>query len=106
MRISKGYARAGVKIMKVQPLRDNVLIQVEKKEEKEKTDSGIYLPETAASNDEKPQIGKVIAIGESEDIRVKKGDSVIFSRYAGTDVEIEGVTHLVVKNEDILAIVE
>lgn len=92
--------------MKVQPLRDNVLIDPETKEEKEKTDSGIYLPETAASNEEKPQMGSVAEVGESEDIKVKKGDRVIFSRYAGTDVEVDGSSYLIIKNEDILAVVQ
>lgn len=92
--------------MKVQPLRDNVLIKIEEKEEKDKTDSGIYLPDTAASNSERPQIGKIIAVGESDKVKVKKGDRVIYSKFAGNEVDVEGERFLIVKNEDILAVIE
>lgn len=92
--------------MKVQPLRDNVLIKIEEKEEKDKTDSGIYLPDTAASNNERPQIGKIIAVGESDEVKVRKGDRVIYSKFAGNEVDVEGERFLIVKNEDILAVIE
>ncbi len=87
---------------KVKPLGDNVLIKPEKNDKKTKT--GIYLPETAS--EEQPQEGKVVAIGESKEIKVKKGQEVIFKKYAGTEVKIDDEDYLIVKNEDILAVVE
>jgi len=91
-----------MKSVKVKPLGDNVLIQPEKANKK--TESGIFLPESAS--EERPQQGKVIEIGESEEIKVKKNQKVIFKRYSGTEVKIEGEEFLIVKNEDVLAIVE
>jgi chaperonin GroES len=91
--------------MKVQPLRDNVLIKIEEQEEKDKTDSGIYLPDSASSSQDRPQIGKIIAVGEGEDIKVKEGDRVIYSKFAGNEVDVEDEKLLIVKNEDILAII-
>lgn len=88
----------------IKPLGENVLIMIEKAEEKKKTDSGIFLPESASK--EKPQIGKVVAVGESEKIKVKKNQKVIYSKYSGTEVSVDGEEMLIVKNEDILAIVE
>jgi len=85
----------------IQPLGDNVLIQPMKQEQK--TESGIFLPETASK--ERSQQGKVVAIGESEDILVKKGQTVIFKEYSETKVEYEGKEYLLVKAEDILAII-
>jgi len=87
---------------KIRPLGENVLIEPEKQEKK--TDSGIFLPETASK--EKPQQGKVVAAGDGENVAVKKGQKVIYNRYAGTEVELEGKEYLVVKMEDIVAIVE
>jgi len=78
-----------------------VLIKIEK-EEKKKTDSGIFLPESAS--EEKSQTGKVIAVGDSDKIKVKKGQKVIFKEFSGTEIE-EG-KYLMVKSEDILAVVE
>jgi len=92
--------------MNIQPLKDNVLIIPEKKEEKTKTEAGIFLPENSVEENEKPQIGKVAAIGDSEKIKVKKGQRVIYSKYAGTEVLMDGETYLLVKNEDILAVIE
>ena len=87
---------------KVVPLGDNVLIKPIKTGEK--TESGIYLPETASQ--EKPQEGKVLAVGDSDKIKVKKGQTIIYSRYSGTEVTIDGEEHLIVKSGDILAVVE
>jgi chaperonin GroES len=87
---------------KIKPLGDNVL--VEPLESKKKTAQGIYLPET--SSEETPQEGKVIAVGVSEKIKVKKGQIVIYRRYSGTDIEIGGQKYFILKNEDILAVVE
>ena len=78
-----------------------MLIKIEK-EEKKKTDSGIFLPESAS--EEKSQTGKVIAVGDSDKIKVKKGQKVIFKEFSGTEIE-EG-KYLMVKSEDILAVIE
>ena len=85
----------------IKPLEDYVLIKI-KKEEKKKTDSGIFLPESAS--EEKSQTGKVIAVGDSDKIKVKKGQKVIFKEFSGTEIE-EG-KYLMVKSEDILAVIE
>lgn len=86
----------------VKPLGENVLIQPEKPEKK--TAAGIVLPESASA--ERPQQGAVIAIGESEKIQVKAGQSVIYTRYGGTEIKIEGTDYLIVSNKDILAVIE
>ena len=87
--------------MKVEPIGDRVLLQVEEGETK--TAGGLFIPQTAQ---EKTQIGKVIAVGDDKDaIKVKKGDRVMFDKYAGTTVKIDGDDHLLVKMQDIIAIV-
>lgn len=86
----------------IKPLGENILVEVVK--ESNKTESGIVLPED--TNQEKPQKGKVIAIGESEKIRVKKNQKVIFTKYAGTEIKINKQALLILKNEDILATIE
>lgn len=86
----------------IKPLADRVL--VEPKEAETKTASGLYIPDTAK---EKPQEGKVIAAGpgkKDEPMEVKVGDEVIYGKYAGTEVTVEGKKHLIVKQSDILAI--
>jgi chaperonin GroES len=94
--------------MKFKPLRDRVLIKrIEEKEQKRK---GIIIPDTAK---EKPMEGKVIAIGRGrvdEDgkrqaLEVKVGDRVLFGKYAGTEVKIDGVEHVILKEEEVLGIV-
>jgi chaperonin GroES len=90
-----------MKEIKVTPLGDNVLIQPEKANKK--TDSGIFLPESASK--ERPEQGKVIEIGESQDIKIKKNQKVIFKPYSGTEITIEGEEYLIVKNEDVLAVI-
>lgn len=87
---------------KVKPLGENVLIKPEKQDKKTKT--GIYLPETAS--EERPQEGRVIATGDSKDIKVKKNQRVIFRQFSGTEVKIDKEDYLIVKNEDILAVIE
>jgi chaperonin GroES len=95
--------------MNLRPLADRVVIEPSEKEER--TASGIILPETAK---EKPQEGEVIAVGpgrRDEDgkvipMDVKKGDIVLFAKYAGTEVKIEDKKFLILKESDILAIVE
>lgn len=86
----------------IKPLGENVLIEPLKMGKK--TETGIFLPESAS--EERPQEGKVVAVGESDKIKVKKGQKVIYNRYGGTEVKIEDREYLVVKNEDILAVIE
>ena len=95
--------------MKIRPLNDRVLVL--RIGEEEKTAGGIIIPDTAK---EKPQEGKVIAVGsgklnengERVPLEVKKGDRVLFSKYGGSDIKIDGVEHLIMREEDILGIVE
>ena len=94
--------------MKIKPLGDRVLLKP--LEAKEKTKGGIVLPDTAK---EKPQEGKVIAVGRgklSDDgkiqpLEVKDGDKVLYGKYAGTEIKIDDEEHLVIKEEDVLAII-
>ena len=86
----------------IKPLADRVL--VEPKEAETKTASGLYIPDTAK---EKTQEGKVIAVGpgkKDEPMEVKVGDEVMYGKYAGTEVTVEGKKYLIVKQSDILAI--
>ncbi len=85
----------------VTPLGENILVAPEKADKR--TSAGIYLPETAS--EERPQQGKVIAIGGSEKIKVKKGQTVIYNRYGGTEVKIDGEDFLIVSVKDVLAVV-
>lgn len=93
----------------IKPLGDRVVIKVLEKEEK--TKSGIVLPDTAK---EKPQEGKIVAVGTGKlldngqrvALDVKEGDKVIFSKYAGTEVKIDGQDYLILSERDVLAIVE
>ncbi|NIO27678.1 MAG: co-chaperone GroES [Candidatus Latescibacteria bacterium] len=92
--------------MKIRPLADRVLIVPEEEEEKRK--GSIVIPDTAK---EKPQEGKVIAVGEGRlsekgeriPLDVKKGDRVLFGKYSGTEIEIDGDTYLIMHESDILA---
>ena len=87
--------------MKISPLGDRVLLKTEKEEEK--TKSGLFIPETAQ---EKTQTAVVVAIGDDKDvIKVKVGDKVMYDKYAGTNIKIDGVEHLIVKMDDIIATV-
>lgn len=86
----------------IKPLSDRVLI--EPKEAEVKTASGIYIPDTAK---EKPQQGKVLAVGpgkKDEPMEVKAGDVVLYGKYSGTEVTVDGKQYLIVKQSDILAI--
>jgi len=93
----------------IKPLGERVVIKVLEKEEK--TASGIVLPDTAK---EKPQQGEVVAVGagkllesgERLAMEVKVGDKVIFSKYSGTEVKLDGTEYLILSERDILAIVE
>jgi chaperonin GroES len=94
--------------MKVRPLHDRVLVK--RTEEEEKTKGGIIIPDTAK---EKPIRGKVIAVGKGKlnddgkviPLEVKEGDSVLFGKYAGTEVKIDDEEHLIMREDDILAII-
>jgi chaperonin GroES len=95
--------------MKIRPLGDKVL--VERVEAEAKTAGGIVLPDTAK---EKPQRGKVVSVGEGKVLedgtrrepQVKKGDLVLFTSYAGTDVKIDGKEYLIMDESDIMAVIE
>ena len=95
--------------MKIQPLHDRILVR--RIDEEEKTKGGIIIPDTAK---EKPQEGKVIAVGRGrilddgkvQELSVKKGDKILFSKYAGTEVKIEGDEHIIIREDDVLAILE
>lgn len=87
----------------IKPLSDRVLVEPMAAETK--TASGIYIPDTAK---EKPQRGKVIAVGNGKkdhDMTVKEGDTVLYGKYAGTDLKLEGTDYLIMREEDILAII-
>lgn len=86
----------------IKPLGENVLVKIIK--EDLKTKSGIVLPENVAQ--EKPQEGKVVAVGDDKKIKVKKGKKVIFAKYSGTEIKINEEEHLILKSEDILAVLE
>ncbi len=95
--------------MKFRPLYDRIL--VERVESEEVTKGGIILPDTAK---EKPQQGKVIAVGHGKRIEegklvpleVKAGDTVLFGKYSGSEIKIEGVEYLIMKEDDVLGLVE
>ena len=86
--------------MKLKPLKDRVVVSYS--DAPEKTAGGLYIPDSAK---EKPQIGKVEAIG-SEVKELKKGNMVLFDKYSGSKVNVDDKEQLVIKEEDILAIVE
>ncbi len=95
--------------MKFKPLNDRVLVK--RLEVEEKTAGGLYIPDSAK---EKPSRGLVVSTGPGKladngskvALEVKAGDTVLFSKYAGTELKIEGVEHLMMREEDILAIIE
>jgi len=93
--------------MKIRPLKDRVLVV--RIEEKEKTTGGIIIPDTAK---EKPQEGKVVAVGPGKrdengkqiPLEVKKDDRVLFGKYAGNEIKVDGMEHLIMSEDDILGI--
>ena len=95
--------------MKIKPLGDRILVLGVEREKK--TKGGILIPDTAK---EKPQEGKVIAVGPGKvnekgkriPLDVKKGDRVLFGKYSGNEIKIDGVEHLIMREDDILAIQE
>jgi chaperonin GroES len=94
--------------MKIKPLHDRVLLK--QSEGEEKTKGGIIIPDSAK---EKPIEGKVVACGDGKrledgsvrELQVKEGDTVLYSKYSGTEVKIEGDEHLIIREDDILAII-
>ena len=95
--------------MKLKPLNDRVLVL--RIDEEEKTTGGIIIPDTAK---EKPQEGRVVAVGPGKPDKdgkrispdVKANDRVLFGKYSGTEIKIDGVEHLIIKEEDILGIID
>jgi chaperonin GroES len=95
--------------MKVRPLHDRLIVK--RSEEEERTKGGIIIPDTAK---EKPIEGKVIAVGKgkiNEDgtkipMEVEKGDRILFAKYAGTEVKIDGEEYLIMKEDDVITIIE
>ncbi len=95
--------------MKIRPLQDRIIVK--RLEEEEVSKGGIIIPDSAK---EKPQEGKVIAVGKGkvgEDgvvrpLDVKKGDKVLFSKYGGTEVNVEGDEHLIIREDDVLGVLE
>lgn len=88
--------------MNIKPLADRVL--VEPKEAETKTASGLYIPDTAK---EKPQAGKVVAVGngkKDEPMELKAGDSILYGKYAGTEITLDGKEYLIMRQSDVLAI--
>lgn len=95
--------------MKLKPLQDRIMLQ--RVEEKTTTKGGIIIPDTAQ---EKPAEGKIVAVGDGKTnddgkkipLEVKKGDRVLFGKYSGTEVQIEGDEYLIMREDDILGIIE
>ena len=89
--------------MKIKPLDDRILL--EPSEAEEKTSSGIIIPDSAK---EKPRLGTVVAVGTDEDLRekIKEGNKVLFSKYGGDEVEMNGKEYKILQRSDILAVVE
>ena len=95
--------------MKVKPLQDRLVVK--RIEEEEKTKGGIIIPDAAK---EKPQEGRVIAVGDGKvlesglraPVSVKAGDKVLFGKYSGTEIKIDGEEHLILREDDVLAIIE
>ncbi len=95
--------------MKIRPLQDRVIVQ--RIAEEEKTKGGLIIPDTAK---EKPQEGKIVAVGKGKlnddgkitPLDVKVNDRVLFGKYSGTEINIEGEEHLIMREEDILGVIE
>ena len=95
--------------MKIRPLQDRILVK--RVDEEEKTAGGIIIPDTAK---EKPQEGRVVAVGngkindngDTQPLDVKKGDRILFSKYAGTEVNLDNEEHLIIREDDVLGILE
>ena len=95
--------------MKIRPLQDRVIVK--RIEEEEKTKGGIIIPDTAK---EKPQEGKVVAVGKGKvnddgkltPLDVKVGDKILFGKYSGSEITLDGEEHLIIREDDVLAVLE
>ncbi len=87
--------------MKLRPIGERALVKPVEREEQ--TASGIVLPDTAK---EKPQTAKVVAIGDSEEVRVSEGDLVVFAKYSGTKIRLDEEDYLILDSDDLLGVVE
>ena len=87
--------------MKIRPLQDRIIVK--RVAEEEKTKGGIIIPDTAK---EKPIEGKVLEDGKVRPLDVKAGDRVLFSKYAGTEIKIDDEEHLILREDEVLAVVE
>ena len=95
--------------MKIKPLQDRLVVK--RIEEEEKTKGGIIIPDSAK---EKPQEGKVVAVGDGKTLEsgkkapltVKPGDKILFGKYSGTEIKIDGEEHLIMREDDVLGIVD
>jgi chaperonin GroES len=95
--------------MKIRPLHDRILVK--RIEEEAKSKGGIIIPDTAK---EKPQEGKVIAVGKGKldddgklrPLEVRKGDRILFGKYSGAEIKLEGEEHLIIREDDVLAVLE
>ncbi len=95
--------------MNIRPLQDRIIVK--RIQEEEKTAGGIIIPDTAK---EKPQEGKVVAVGKGKvgddgkviALDLKKGDRILFGKYAGSEVKIDGTEYLIMREEDVLGVVE
>ena len=95
--------------MKIRPLQDRILVK--RVDEEETTSGGIIIPDSAK---EKPQEGQVVAVGPGKtldsgsiaELSVKAGDRILFSKYAGTDVNVDGDDHIIIREDDVLAVYE
>jgi chaperonin GroES len=107
--IIKSKRRKERQQMKLRPLQDRIIVK--RIEEEAKTAGGIFIPDTAK---EKPQMGQIVSVGngkKTEDgkvipVDVKAGDKVLFGKYAGTEVKVEGEEYLIMREDDILGIIE
>jgi chaperonin GroES len=95
--------------MKVRPLHDRILVK--RIEEENRSKGGIIIPDTAK---EKPQEGKVVAVGKGRiddegklrPLEVRKGDRILFGKYSGTEVQLDGEEHLIIREDDVLAVLK
>jgi chaperonin GroES len=95
--------------MKVRPLYDRILVK--RVEEETKTAGGLFIPDTAK---EKPQQGVIVAVGKGKlqddgslrKLEVKAGDKILFAKYSGSDIKMDGVEHMILREDDILGVIE
>jgi chaperonin GroES len=95
--------------MKVRPLYDRILVK--RVEEETKTAGGLFIPDTAK---EKPQQGVIVAVGHGKllddgslrKLEVKAGDKILFAKYSGSDIKMDGVEHMILREDDILGVIE